>query len=1713
MSYTLESLLNTTTGMEAIRNNKKNDSGTDAITGVDWFTYAGNTVSTIYVNGNNWIGFGASAEHLKICRRDGATYYVYRQEGELDTGRKFLKIRVEGYTHYSSTANAYGLAYEVFLFDDGCMFIELIQTPTSSSYLGTSSITDGTNTETLDVKTGINYASPLEITVKNAGVIQEVEYERYPPITPVSMTVSAAKTEYYLGMSMDKSTITVTCADASGNTKEIKNYTVSGFDGNTLGEQTVTFSYKNVSASVAMTVLEDTVSSISSVSMKTRYILGEPLEVRSIRITRMSGKSETVTSGYEVSGFDPQTGGDQTVSISYESVSTEKTVHVSETAALSVEDPKTVYLQGIDSFQEPYVKITYDNGEWEYQSAEFSGFDNTASGTCVITVSARGISTTYEVTVTDTLTANIGASTDTDIVASLNVTTGVLTVTGTGETKEITSGYYGSGGLFDDGGDSCQYAKEAVFGEGITGIYGVCRDMYNLEKVTLPESLHTIGAETFYSCNSLKDIRIPESVASIGDMSFYGCENATATILNRNCSIYSDEYAIQVNTIKGYAGSTAQTYAESYGITFEMIDVIVSIEITSLPWQTEYFVLASGINTNGMQVSGTTQDGQTVEISGYEVGKVDLSSAGEKTVTISYKDVSAQFQITVRNPSFSEILGTTEGMTAGTKGSAPWFMFDGAAAETVVCNRGYISFNGGSNAIKIVGGTSSYTSSNTAYVMETILDNGTRVLKFRERFYTRNATGYYVDHETFFLSTGDIYIKITHMPFWNATDSNYQTKGTLTSNSKTYNMGLKSETATQKVFYHQDSSGLDWTMKTEDYGFEATPQKVVLSIGKTDYFVGDSFSTEGTSVTLLYSDGKTEASSGYTVSEPDMSTAGVKQVTATDTETGITSDPVYIYVNISENIGYPTESDVKAVTDLKNGTLSISGNGSTKDYAALAQEAVYPPYYSVRNYIKTIEISRQITRLGSCLLISLGNAESISSLSNVTEIGQYALYGCSGISSELSLDSIQKIGSNAFSGSGFTKINVGAGIQEIGESAFSNCSSLSEVHIEKYEGKIEGAPWGAGKVTWIADLSGIEITTMPEKTEYIIGETLDISGLVVSEVYSDGHKEVIADGYTIGVFDSSSSGEIPVTVSYKEFTAAFHVTVRAKPVGIVISKNPDKTVYQTGEALDVSGMEIRMIRADGSEETISDYTLDGFDSTSQGSKTVTVSYIEKTGETEKTYTATFSVKITGSGEDPFADTEKTNIKVTVHWPKGEFKDLTNEDISGVVELKESLCSERFFIWGGCNSSQISFVTHSKQFMSTEENAYPHGDIEVYVENNGTKIRIFTGTIDSGERESNLTRRKIIAYDYLYKLRNTDIIWWYKNITADKNTTVTQKQFRDMLFSYLGIEQVNTVLMYDNAIVPDTALTNELNVVTALKDLCLQNEVFGRMNRDGKFEYVKLNPNSRLYSFDMSGNYHYKYYDADIKYDMYKSCTFKEGRIWYPRQFLADPYPGVLSTGGLTAQEAYDSNIYYNRNSFFIGNQDWMDKVFKADEYGEYTLDEPTVPICYGPNTELNDQKLFRAQQYNLVVPGNPLNEVGSTIEITVKKEAEDGTELTWNIHSYIMMRTLKIKGDGCIEDTYSANNSPYNSNNRNIGTNTQEISATAVRTRQEAPTISYDDALSDGTIEAYSLDSGSTSVNKAKLRCMKRMSKEEYDAMVEAGTTRTDTIYCTWEEL
>lgn len=155
----LEELLNTTVGMSVLRNGVKNDDGTDTIVGVDWFKFNNVVANTLYATGNSWIGIGASSEHLRVCRRDGAMYYLYRQEGAIGITR-FLKIRWEGYSYYGSTSAVYALKYEVFFFDNGNIYLNLITVPTQTGYLGNNLLVCGVDNYFYTVSLGV----PIEYT-------------------------------------------------------------------------------------------------------------------------------------------------------------------------------------------------------------------------------------------------------------------------------------------------------------------------------------------------------------------------------------------------------------------------------------------------------------------------------------------------------------------------------------------------------------------------------------------------------------------------------------------------------------------------------------------------------------------------------------------------------------------------------------------------------------------------------------------------------------------------------------------------------------------------------------------------------------------------------------------------------------------------------------------------------------------------------------------------------------------------------------------------------------------------------------------------------------------------------------------------------------------------------------------------------------------------------------------------------------------------------------------------------------------------------------------------------------------------------------------------------------------------------------------------------------------------------------------------------------
>ena len=89
-------------------------------------------------------------------------------------------------------------------------------------------------------------------------------------------------------------------------------------------------------------------------------------------------------------------------------------------------------------------------------------------------------------------------------------------------------------------------------------------------------------------------------------------------------------------------------------------------------------------------------------------------------------------------------------------------------------------------------------------------------------------------------------------------------------------------------------------------------------------------------------------------------------------------------------------------------------------------------------------------------------------------------------------------------------------------------------------------------------LNGIEITKLPNKTVYALGETVNTSGLEVTAHYSDGSTKIVSD-YDVSSVDTSSIGTKTITVyhTYNGVTKSdsFEINVTADKINANITFN------------------------------------------------------------------------------------------------------------------------------------------------------------------------------------------------------------------------------------------------------------------------------------------------------------------------------------------------------------------------------------------------------------------------------------------------------------------------------------------------------------------------------------------------------------------------------
>lgn len=145
--------------------------------------------------------------------------------------------------------------------------------------------------------------------------------------------------------------------------------------------------------------------------------------------------------------------------------------------------------------------------------------------------------------------------------------------------------------------------------------------------------------------------------------------------------------------------------------------------------------------------------------------------------------------------------------------------------------------------------------------------------------------------------------------------------------------------------------------------------------------------------------------------------------------------------------------------------------------------------------------------------------------------------------------------------------------------------------------------------------SQISLTSLPNKTEYFVGEKLDYTGLSVINLMENGKKEEVFD-YKIYPEPGtvvSETGKQEIVITYKKCELKFSININPIENSALYVKQIPKSAYYTGEKLDLSNLELEVLKNNGTKENVTDFTSEPaegtvLENTEDGKIKVTIFY-------------------------------------------------------------------------------------------------------------------------------------------------------------------------------------------------------------------------------------------------------------------------------------------------------------------------------------------------------------------------------------------------------------------------------------------------------------------------------------------------------------------------
>ena len=1019
-------------------------------------------------------------------------------------------------------------------------------------------------------------------------------------ISSVSLISQPTKTVYKRGEDLNLTGAKVKVLLASGNSTTINlpdgSVKVSNFDNTKTGVKqnlTVSFGGKNADSTIDVEAYNYIVSSEITAPTKLDYNYNTDLNLNGGKLTLVykdtTIKNVNLTSAM-ISGYDKTKIGTQQITVTYDTnyvlsdgtkipekiVKTfEVEVHNNAQTIEITAPTKTTYGHGDTlSLEGGKIEVTYADGTKQTPEMTSDMVTETSTGSSVnmspaeseyginhkvtknLTIKYEEDGTqktaTYEIEIINKITSikmHTTPKTNYNVNDTLDVTNGEILVTrqtGEPEVKEITQDMVTG---FDSSKENTKLPLKVTYTEN-----GETKE--TSYEVSVKDSVTSISIK---ANPSKTEYRYGESLDLTG---------ATISVVKGSGTT---DIPITDNMVSGYDPTAVgkQTVKVSYGgkdTTFEVTvkDYVKDITLTA-PTKTEYkygeaLDLTGGkvqkVMASGAQEPAVDLTDSSVTVSGYNANK-----AGKQTITVEYEGIQKTFEVTVVDPiNKIELKGAPK--TEYKYGeefdvSKLKLSISRASGETEIPVTSDMIKNYNKNSlgqqqvtIEYEGNTiETITVQVVDYIQSVVITPPSKVsYNYGEAL---DLTGAVITKVMASTPDEPITINVTNdmISGYNPNKLGIQDVIITYTDGKTYTQIFK-VTVNEKVK----------SISLKDTGF------------KKDYKYGENLDLDNLSIVIQYISGKTEevpVTSGM-VTGYYPKTLGNQALTIKYDDFEVkTSVSVKDYIkDIKLTPPNKKEYKINESLSLAGGSITeVMASGATGNVISLTQNMV-SGFDSTTPGTKTITVKyKEITKQFQVAVVNnVNHIEVIPPTKTEYKYGENLNLAGSSIKVVMEDGTTQNVNITKDMVSGYNKTKPG-----------------QQMITVKYTDEKGNEFTGDFSVTVGEDYIKELKFNAPTKRQYRIGDSIDLTGGYIAEVYASGklgNKYELTNSMISG-FDSTTPGTKTIKVKFEDNTYTYTVNVQDRTLGISIKDLPNKTVYKKGESLDLTGATLNVIKDSG----------------------------------------------------------------------------------------------------------------------------------------------------------------------------------------------------------------------------------------------------------------------------------------------------------------------------------------------------------------------------------------------------------------------------------------------------------------------------------------------------------------------------------------------------